>query len=63
MRGSYDRSNAAKRRAFAFYAYEHWEKVTNFTLGRACEDDCPYNRDCGLLLTPKNLLRAHEYSF
>eukprot|EP00965_Chrysotila_dentata_P164055 5416615-Pleurochrysis_carterae.AAC.3 len=63
MRGKHNHNAAEKRRSDEQYAYEHWEKVSDFTFGRPCLSSCPYGRNCGMMLTPMNLLNAHERVF
>eukprot|EP00965_Chrysotila_dentata_P149103 4924508-Pleurochrysis_carterae.AAC.1 len=37
--------------------------VNENTIGRPCEDSCPYRGKCRLNFRPRRLIRAHEYSF
>ena len=61
--GSYSRdtsSGRGLRRSHAEYAWRHREAAETFTLGRACNERCPFKRQCGMFITPHTYLSAHE---
>ena len=61
--GSYERdtsSGRGLRRSHAEYAWRHREAAETFTLGRACNERCPFNKQCGMFIPPHTYLSSHE---
>eukprot|EP00965_Chrysotila_dentata_P224892 6194451-Pleurochrysis_carterae.AAC.1 len=60
-RGSHKRTEATQKRLGHYeYAYQHWKMVTENTIGRPCLKSCPFQRNCGINFSPKQLLTVHE---
>ena len=60
-RGGYSREAKGKEAGsgYAKDAWTHFKQAEEFALGRPCLATCPYDRKCGLHMTPAHLLRAH----
>jgi len=62
-RGRYDRSAAQGKLPYAQTAYEHRLQAEEHSMGRPCLGSCPFQRKCGLNITPAHLMRAHVYAY
>lgn len=60
-RGSHSREGKGKEKGdgYAKTAYEHLKQTEDFSMGRPCLASCPFDRSCGLHMTPAHLMRAH----
>jgi len=62
-RGSYDRSHSQRVLSHAEQAWNHFSRVSNFSIGRPCGQTCLNERQCGAHIMPAVLMHAHEYSY
>jgi hypothetical protein len=62
-RGRYDRSAAKAKLPYAKLAYEHKTMAEEHSFGRPCLGSCPFQRKCGLTITPAHIMRAHLYAY
>eukprot|EP00966_Prymnesium_polylepis_P000302 6749-Prymnesium_polylepis.1 len=60
-RGRHSREGKGKEKgdSYAKAAYEHRKQAEDFSMGRPCLASCPFDRSCGLHMTPAHLMRAH----
>ena len=51
--------NRGSHHGYAHDAFEHYQRVSEYGLGRPCLHSCPFDRRCGQNFTPVHLMRAH----
>jgi hypothetical protein len=59
-RGRGDRSGWTAKVSYEQTAYDHKCEIESGAMGRLCRPSCIFGQQCGLNITPANLLRAHR---